>query len=92
LDIEDRILRRREMTHLFQWYYPEGGWGWVILVCSVLSLSLADGLQSGFPFPVGASARRRFQLSNSSDVTGDGSRKTVGSFEIGESNGPFKNR
>ncbi len=35
LDIEEKILRRREMAHLFQWYYPEGGWGWVILICAI---------------------------------------------------------
>ena len=91
LDIEDRILRRREMSHLFQWYYPEGGWGWVILLCSVLTLSLAHGIQWGFPYPVGALVRKRFSLSsgtsptNTSDVTRDGDRKNVGTFEIGES-------
>ena len=89
LDIEDRILRRREMTHLFQWYYPEGGWGWVILFCSFVSLSLAQGLQWGFSFPMGAHVRKRFsaQPSNNSDVIGGGSigdAKGVGTFEIGE--------
>ena len=45
LDIEEKILRRREMAHLFQWYYPEGGWGWIILLCAFLSQTLSQGLQ-----------------------------------------------
>ena len=57
LDIEEKILRRREMTHLFQWYYPEGGWGWVILVCAFLSQTLAHGLQYGFSYPLGLAIR-----------------------------------
>ena len=76
------------MTHLFQWYYPEGGWGWVILFCAVISLSLSHGLQWGFSFPIGANVRKRFQLvhsSNASDVNGesDNKKKSVGTFEIG---------
>ena len=43
-----QILRRREMAHLFQWYYPEGGWGWIILLCAFLSQTLAQGLQVRF--------------------------------------------
>ena len=62
LDIEEKILRRREMAHLFQWYYPEGGWGWVILVCAFISQSLAHGLQLGFAYPLGVAIRRRFYL------------------------------
>jgi hypothetical protein len=78
------------MTHLFQWYYPEGGWGWVILFCSVLTLSLAHGLQWGFSFPIGANVRKRFYLSpqaaaaNATDVIGEGERRSVGTFDIGE--------
>ena len=62
MDIEEKILRRREMAHLFQWYYPEGGWGWVILVCAFISQSLAHGLQLGFAYPLGIAIRRRFYL------------------------------
>jgi len=62
LDIEEKILRRREMAHLFQWYYPEGGWGWIILLCAFLSQTLAQGLQFGFAHPLGVAIRRRFYL------------------------------
>ena len=57
LDIEEKILRRREMTHLFQWYYPEGGWGWVILICAFLSQTLAHGFQLSFSYPLGIAIR-----------------------------------
>ena len=59
-DIEDRILRRREMSHLFQWYYPEGGWGWVILVCAGLSGAMANGFQLGFGYPMVGLVKRKF--------------------------------
>ena len=62
LDIEEKILRRREMAHLFQWYYPEGGWGWIILLCTFVSQTLAQGLQFGFAHPLGVAIRRRFYL------------------------------
>lgn len=62
LDIEEKILRRREMAHLFQWYYPEGGWGWIILLCAFLSQTLSQGLQFGFAHPLGVAIRRRFYL------------------------------
>jgi hypothetical protein len=64
----------------------EGGWGWVILFCSFISLSLAQGLQWGFSFPIGANVRKRFvvQQNNSNDVTGSGDRSSVGTFEIGK--------
>jgi hypothetical protein len=64
LDIEEKILRRREMSHLFQWYYPEGGWGWIILVCAMLSQMLAHGIQFGFSYPLGVAIRKRFHLSS----------------------------
>ena len=57
---QERILRRREMAHLFQWYYPEGGWGIVVLLCACASHALAFGLQLGFGFPLAAAARERF--------------------------------
>ena len=45
------------MSHLFQWYYPEGGWGWVILICAFLSQTLAHGLQLSFSYPLGVAIR-----------------------------------
>lgn len=65
LEIEEKILRRREMAHLFQWYYPEGGWGWIVLLCAFLSQTLAHGIQFGFSYPLGVSIRKRFYLTTS---------------------------
>lgn len=61
-DIEDKILRRREMAHLFQWYYPEGGWGWVVLVCACLSQALAVGFQMSFAHPLSTLIKERFLI------------------------------
>jgi len=83
LDIEDRILKRREMSHLFQWYYPEGGWGWVILFCAVLSMSFAFGLQWSFTYSLGTHLRKRFHVYHDSDNSTEGSREHVGTYEIG---------
>jgi hypothetical protein len=52
VDIEDRILRRREMAHLFQWYYPEGGWGWVVLGSVCLANAITHGFQMAFAMHV----------------------------------------
>ncbi|KRT84416.1 hypothetical protein AMK59_1606, partial [Oryctes borbonicus] len=38
-------LDARKVTTLRRHYYPEGGWGWVIVVCSVLVHVLNNGLQ-----------------------------------------------
>ena len=61
-DIEERILRRREMAHLFQWYYPEGGWGWVVLLCACLSRAIAEGMQLALAFPAAWEAAKKFRL------------------------------
>ena len=90
LDIEEKILRRREMAHLFQWYYPEGGWGWVILVCAFISQSLAHGLQLGFAYPLGVAIRRRFYLpaeeTSSNETNHDRSSLTISSDYSGHDN------
>ncbi|KAJ8934321.1 hypothetical protein NQ314_013361 [Rhamnusium bicolor] len=33
----------RQLLTLKQHYYPEGGWGWVVLVCAVLVHILSHG-------------------------------------------------
>ena len=87
LDIEEKILRRREMAHLFQWYYPESGWGWIILLCAFLSQALAHGLQFGFSYPLGVAIRKRFfllQPSHSDEIiaTTNGSSNQVVDNEL----------
>ena len=62
LDIEEKILRRKEMAHLFQWYYPEGGWGWVIVFVAALCQALGQGMwHFGHTFPFSAAVKTRFR-------------------------------
>lgn len=37
----------RQLLTLKQHYYPEGGWGWVIVFCAVIVQTLTHGLQVG---------------------------------------------
>ena len=58
--VSARTARKRRIAGIFQHYYPEGGWGYVVLICAFFSHFLASGLQVGFlillPF-----ASRRYQ-------------------------------
>ena len=50
----------RQLITLKQHYYPEGGWGWVVLASSVFVQILAHGLHTGsgvLPQPVIAKFR-----------------------------------
>ncbi len=49
-------------------YYPEGGWGWVVLLCACASRALAHGIQLGFAYPAAAMAARRFLPQSSNDL------------------------
>jgi len=61
MDIEEKILQRREMAHLFKWYYPEGGWGWIVLCAAMMSQALCHGVfQLGFSYPMEIIIRKRF--------------------------------
>ena len=73
------------MAHLFHWYYPEGGWGWVILVCAFISQSLAHGLQMGFSYPLGVAIRRRFYLPTTTNDSNQGDT-TISSDYVGHEN------
>ena len=41
---EVAILSRDCMKHLGDWYYPEGGWGWVVFLSSLFISMLSLGL------------------------------------------------
>ena len=41
---EVAILSRDCMKHLGDWYYPEGGWGWVIVTITMISSALSCGV------------------------------------------------
>ena len=40
-----KAIRKLRIAGIFQHYYPEGGWGFVVLICAVLVQVLAPGLQ-----------------------------------------------
>ncbi|XP_052126854.1 uncharacterized protein LOC113208710, partial [Frankliniella occidentalis] len=42
-------LDSRKKTTLSRHYYPEGGWGWVVVTCSVVVHLLGAGLQLAWP-------------------------------------------
>lgn len=46
--LPDIPLDARKATTLRRHYYPEGGWGWVIIVCTVLVHILNHGLQLSY--------------------------------------------
>ena len=46
--VSARTVRKRRIAGIFQHYYPEGGWGYVVLICAFFSQFLATGLQIGF--------------------------------------------
>lgn len=58
--LNDVTLDARKAATLYRHYYPEGGWGWVVLVCSVLVHVLTLGLQLSCSQLV-VPANRKFQ-------------------------------
>ena len=56
-----RTLRKRRIASIFQHYYPEGGWGYVVLVSAFLVHLISNGLPFALVLVVPALVRR-FQL------------------------------
>ena len=56
--VSARTARKRRIAGIFQHYYPEGGWGYVIVICAFLSHFLAHGLQFGFLILMPYASRR----------------------------------
>ena len=40
---ESLILQRGSMRHLADWFYPDGGWGWRVVIAAALIQRLAIG-------------------------------------------------
>lgn len=58
-------LDPRKKTTLGRHYYPEGGWGWVVVTCSVVVHLLGHGLQLAWPVMQGpASAKFTVHISH----------------------------
>ena len=56
--VSARTARKRRIAGIFQHYYPEGGWGYVILLAAFLSQFLAHGMQLGFLILLPFASRR----------------------------------
>ena len=52
------IRNKRQIAGIFQHYYPEGNWGYVILTCAFLAQALSNGVQMSFGILSVAAARR----------------------------------
>ena len=65
--ISAKTLRKRRIASIFQHYYPEGGWGYVILLCGFLVQIFTHGLQLSFGIflPI---IFHRFRISNPVEI------------------------
>ena len=43
-----KSIRRRRIASIFQHYYPEGGWGFIVLICGFMAELISNGLQQSF--------------------------------------------
>ena len=43
-----KSIRRQRIASIFQHYYPEGGWGFIILICGLIVELISYGLQQSF--------------------------------------------
>ena len=62
--VSARTARKRRIAGIFQHYYPEGDWGYVILLCGFLVQLLAHGLQQSLAIIVFPLSNLRFQVAN----------------------------
>ena len=62
--VSARTVRKRRIAGIFQHYYPEGGWGWVILLCGFLVQVLALGLQQSLAILIFPLSGRRYQVAD----------------------------
>lgn len=66
---EVAILSRDCMKHLGDWYYPEGGWGWVVMAVSMVTSVLSWGMVMGGGHTMVREVNSRLGL-ESTDMTG----------------------
>ena len=59
--------RRRRIASIFQHYYPEGGWGIIVLVCGFFAELISYGLQQVFGVSI-VIISHRFQISESEKI------------------------
>ncbi|TRY77215.1 hypothetical protein TCAL_17038 [Tigriopus californicus] len=81
--------RKRRIASIFQHYYPEGHWGFVILVCAFIVQMLTHGTQLCFVGILSLIIRRRWRLEDEDNKTIVGDPVTLIGKEL---SGEEKNR
>eukprot|EP00095_Tigriopus_kingsejongensis_P005299 snap_masked-scaffold337_size202799-processed-gene-0.7 protein:Tk05299 transcript:snap_masked-scaffold337_size202799-processed-gene-0.7-mRNA-1 annotation:"monocarboxylate transporter 12-like" len=64
-----QVTRKRRIASIFQHYYPEGHWGFVVLVCGLLVQILTHGTQLSFGY-FALTIRRRWRMHHASSDEG----------------------
>ena len=59
--------RRRRIASIFQHYYPEGGWGIIVLVCGFFAELISYGIQQVLGVSI-VIISNRFQISESEKI------------------------
>ena len=59
--------RRRRIASIFQHYYPEGGWGIIVLVCGFFAELISYGLQQVLGVSI-VIISNRFRISESEKI------------------------
>jgi hypothetical protein len=67
MNTDVKSIRRRRIASIFQHYYPEGGWGIIVLVCGFSVVLLSDGLQQSFGILI-AILSIRFHISDMAKI------------------------
>lgn len=62
--VSARTVRKRRIAGIFQHYYPEGGWGWVILLVGFAVQVLAVGLQQSVAILIFPLSSRRYSVND----------------------------
>ena len=75
---EAALQRKLRIASIFQHYYPEGGWGFVVLACGALAQILAHGTQLSFGV-VGAAAAQRFRQQEPAEKDAEIGRRAASS-------------
>ncbi len=62
--VSARTARKRRIAGIFQHYYPEGDWGYLILLCGFLVTLLTHGLQTSLSAVIFPLSSLRFHVQN----------------------------
>ena len=67
MDTDVYTTKRRRIASIFQHYYPEGGWGIIVLVCGFFAELISYGLQQVLAVSI-VIILNRFHISESEKI------------------------